>query len=98
MDFNKFLDDQMDRHFRGVFSPKFKVDHTEAETPVGTGYYAKRKHKTKGKFNWKLVVADRSPRIDLKGQGIPLVGPQTERRRKLLLKRREAAVQAAKVA
>jgi len=37
-----------------------RVDHSASETPVGSGYYAKRQHKSGGKFNWKLVKANRS--------------------------------------
>ena len=78
-------------------TPKARVDHSANEETVGVGYYAKRFAKNP-KNGWKLVKADSSPTINLNGRGIPIVGYQTERRRKLILKRREAEVQAKKVA
>ena len=89
MDILAFAREQVSDLFTAALTGRQKRDHSANETPVGSGYYAKRKNKG-GKYNYKIVVADRSPKIDLRGEGIPLVGPQTEKRRRLLLKRKEA--------
>ena len=70
----------------------YRIDHSADETPIGAGYYAIRKHKSETKWNWKLVKADNSSTLVKHKPIKPIRGPQSEKRRKLYLKRREAGL------
>ena len=64
--------------------PTWTNKYAHLETPASPGsYWAKRKTK----YGWKLVKADRCPNKPFKHSVVQAIGPQTEKRRKLLERR-----------
>ena len=65
--------------------PEWFNRYAEIEERVGSnGYWAKRKTK----YGWKLVKAGRCPKYVKGFDVVQAIGPQTEKRRKLLEKRK----------